>query len=166
MFDAFGKPALAAVLSAAQHARGEVGCAHLMWEVVKHDAVAAAARRLGADPDTMADPEPDPISRWAFKAVRSLRGRAAPRQAAFTPAARAALHRAVDIRRELDHPVVTLGILAVALIEDEGPTGSALQNRLPDAAEVRRELAAIPDPPDTDLRVAAHRVRLSPSPRE
>ncbi|MDN5748622.1 MAG: hypothetical protein L0H64_08960 [Pseudonocardia sp.] len=162
MFDEFSRLALAAVLSAAEHARHELSCAALMREVVKHEGVAAAVRRLGVDPSRLTDADSATVDggRFGFVRRRRARSRALP----FSLPARAALDRAVDLRRHLDRPAVTLGLLMIALIEDDSPAGAALRARLPDPAEVRRELADVADPPEPARAVAAHRVRLTQRP--
>lgn len=163
MFDEFGKPALAVVMRAVQHGDTEVGCEDLLREATRYEAVATALRGLAADPAALADPGmpdgtriPAPL-RWVIERARALR-RPSPRRTSFTPAARSALSRAPDLRRRLDLPFVTVGVLVIALIEEGGPAAAVLGDRLPEAASVRSTLAAIPDPPDDGLRVVAHRV--------
>lgn len=154
MFEEFSTAAMATVLEAAQYARNrnrtEVGSTELLCAALRYDAVSAAFRRLGVDPVSVTGK-----GGTAKRRTRRTRG-----PMPYTSGAKAALLRSVELRRDLDRPLVTLGILVLALSEDESTTGTTLREHFR-AASSRSVLADLADPAETGSSVAAYQVRLS-----
>ena len=156
MFEEYSKAALATVLHATQHAqhrrRAEIGCSELLTAALDHDVVSAGIRRLGVEPTSVTDGGGMVRPRFRPRARRSG-------PMSYTPGATVALRRAAQLRRDLDRPAVTIGILVLALSEDESTAGTtALRERLrePSGSSVLADLA---DPPDVGSSASAHQIR-------